>query len=252
MRKLMIIFTLILPLLVGANSTIDAAFQRGVTAYENQEYQKALDIFLQIQEQGITNADVAYNIGNCYFRLQNIGLAILYYKRALRINPAHGPAEKNLRYAMELTVDKQHPATEDAFSSTVSRSFNRIPANALAIAALILFALIVITLCAMIIFWRGREKSLPTFILTIIIVFWIIALFGANLKWRQFHHDPTAVIIADTVMGYSGPNAEYTRVFTIHEGMICQIERQEEGWSLIKLSNGLGGWVENTTFAKVR
>lgn len=252
MKRLMIYLLLCLPLLLVADASVDAAFQQAVEAYQAQNYEEALGGFLQLQEHGTINADLAYNTGNCYFRLQQMGMAILYYKRALLIDPAHAMARKNLEFAMSLTVDKQQPAEQDAFTRSVSTFFARIPVNLLAFFTLVLFACIIATLCWMIIWWRGREKTVPIFILTILLIAWVISGFSAHLKWRQFHHNNEGVIIANTVMGYSGPNTEYTRVFTVHEGMTCEIERSQKGWSLIKLPNGLGGWVENSTFKSVR
>jgi len=45
----------------------------------------------------------------------------------------------------------------------------------------------------------------------------------------------------------SGPGDEYTKVMSLHEGAEAQIEDNREGWYLIKLPNGLGGWIPQET-----
>ncbi|HHE38945.1 MAG TPA: SH3 domain-containing protein, partial [Candidatus Cloacimonetes bacterium] len=61
-----------------------------------------------------------------------------------------------------------------------------------------------------------------------------------------------AVLISQSAVGFSGPSNEFTRVFTIHEGMIFDIEKEENNWSLIKLTNGLGGWIESKNLEKIK
>jgi uncharacterized protein YgiM (DUF1202 family) len=71
------------------------------------------------------------------------------------------------------------------------------------------------------------------------------------IKWQRYTDESQAVLLTDSAIGYSGPDSDFTRVFTIHEGMIFQIEQQQEDWSLIKLQNGLGGWIRNSNFQKI-
>jgi uncharacterized protein YgiM (DUF1202 family) len=79
------------------------------------------------------------------------------------------------------------------------------------------------------------------------LAFFIISI----LKWQEFHNDNEAVILSTSVIGYSGPGEDFTRVFTIHEGMIFTLERDEDNWSLIKLENGLGGWIKKDTYIRI-
>jgi uncharacterized protein YgiM (DUF1202 family) len=96
-----------------------------------------------------------------------------------------------------------------------------------------------------------REKTLPVFFAIILTFLLLFSLFLSYIKWQRYTDESQAVLLADSAIGYSGPGVDFTRVFTIHEGMIFQIEQQQAEWSLIKLENGLGGWIKNGSFEKI-
>ena len=59
-----------------------------------------------IEGENLESADLYYNIGNTYFKLDDIAHAILYYERALKLDPAHADARHNLEIATQLTLDR--------------------------------------------------------------------------------------------------------------------------------------------------
>ena len=242
---------LFIPFLLNALSPVEENFNQGVAAFEQNEFPEALNFFFRVENEGVVNADLYYNIGNCYFRLDEIGRSILYYKKALKLQSNHEAARRNLQYALTFTQDKQGTESEDVIRSFWTKSFDALSINLLAVLVLILFAAIVLIICLMIIRYRQRERTVPIFITTIFTFFLIIFIMLGMLKWRAFHAHNEAVLLSASAIGYSGPSEDFTRVFTIHAGMIFEIERQENDWSLIKLSNGLGGWVLSDTFERI-
>lgn len=234
-----------------AANQIDTIHQKAINSYNNKDYQKALENFSLIENEGIINADLYYNIGNCYFRINEIGRSILYFKKALKVRSDHQAARRNLKYALTFTKDKQDSETESVIRSFWIKAFDSFSINFLALITLILFAIIVMLICLMIVYFRNRDKTIPIFLTTIFIILFIIFMIISILKWQAFHSDDEGVLLSKSAIGYSGPGEDFTRVFTIHEGMIFTIERSEENWSLIKLENGLGGWINKDTFVRV-
>ncbi|MDO9577208.1 MAG: tetratricopeptide repeat protein [Candidatus Cloacimonadales bacterium] len=251
MKNAFLILMIIIPIFLSTLSPAEENFNLGVAAFEQNEFPEALNLFFRVENEGIVNADLYYNIGNCYFRLDEIGRAVLYYKKALKMQSNHEAARRNLQYALTFTQDKQGTESEDVIRSFWTKSFDALSINLLTILVLAIFAAIVLMICLMIIRYRQRERTVPIFITTILTFFLIIFIILGMLKWKAFHDHNEAVLLAASAIGYSGPSEDFTRVFTIHAGMIFVIERQENDWSLIKLSNGLGGWVLSSTFEKI-
>ena len=253
MKKLTLILLIIsFSLILLGESKIDEVFKKALNEYETKNYENALRDFLSIENEDLINADLFYNIGNCHFRLNQIGRSILYYKKALKIESDHTSARKNLEFALTLTKDKQEIGSEDVIRSFREKLFDSISINLLAVIALIIFGLIILLTCFMIVYYRNRERTVPIFMTTVLIFFLLIFLLLGFLKWRAYHFQIEGVILTTSAIGYSGPSEDFTRVFTIHEGMIFEIEREEGNWSLIKLPNGLGGWVNKETFELIK
>ena len=249
-----IIFTFLLTILAVSIFTvnqIDAIHQEATNAYNDKDYQTALEKFSLIENEGIINADLYYNIGNCYFRINEIGRAILYFKKALKVRSDHTAARRNLDYALTFTKDKQNTESESVIRSFWLKAFDSLSINLLAIITLALFMIIIVFISFMIIHYNNREKTVPLFMTTIFIFLFSVFLIISILKWQEFHSDDEGVLLSTSAIGYSGPGEDFTRVFTIHEGMIFEIEKQENDWSLIKLPNGLGGWILTETFEKI-
>ncbi len=248
------ISTLILVFLAAnifAVSQIDAIYEEAINSYNDKDYQTALEKFSLIENEGIVNSDLYYNIGNCYFRINEIGRAILYFKKALKVRSDHQSARRNLDYALTFTKDKQNSESESVIRSFWLKAFDSLSINLLAIITLALFMIIIVLISFMIIHYKNREKTVQLFMTTIFIFLFSVFLIISILKWQEFHSDDEGVLLSTSTIGYSGPGEDFTRVFTIHEGMIFTIERDEENWSLIKLENGLGGWISKDTFVRI-
>jgi len=252
MKKIMLL-TLFWTICISifAVSQTGLTFREAIESYNNKDYHNALTKFSMIENEGIINADLYYNIGNCYFRINEVGRAILYFKKALKVRSDHKAARRNLEYAFTFTKDKQESENENVIRSFWLKAFDSISINLLAIITLLIFIIIIMLICLMIIHYRNREKTVPIFLTTIFIFLFTAFLIISILKWQEFHKTDEAVLLSTSAIGYSGPSEDFTRVFTIHEGMVLTIERIEGDWSLIKLENGLGGWIISDTYIKI-
>lgn len=254
MNKLLLIclaLVLLLPVF-ALDGKSEEVFSSAVSAYENRNFEEALQLFLQLDNEKIKNDDLYYNIGNCYYRLHEAGPAILYYQKALKINPLHQSAKRDLNYALSNIQDKINVDEEDAVSSLWKKIYHSLPLNILAWVSLALFLVIIAILHWITLKFRGREKTVPIFCLTVTIFIFALVFTLAIIRWNGYSNQNSGVLLNNTTIGYSGPSPEFTRVFTIHEGMIFEIEKEDNGWSLIKLPNGIGGWISSGDIGVVK
>lgn len=238
-------------LYLSATKLEDDIFNQAIDNFELKNYQEALDGFLTLQNEGYVSADLYYDIGNCYYRLDQLGMTILYYKKALKVNSGYKAANRDLRYMLSLTKDKQQIDDPDLISGLWQKLLSSLNLNILAIILIGFTALLIFFIDITIINFRNRERTLPYFLISI--TFFIIAVFMVItfVKFQQYRSSSEAVLISKSAIGFSGPGEDFTRVFTIHEGMLMDIEKSEDQWSLIKLSNGLGGWIPTNSFIRI-
>ncbi len=81
-------------------------YRQGNLLYEGGKYAEASRTYERIIVRGLRNGHVYYNLGNAYYKQDQIGRAILAYERASRLIPRDGDLKNNLELANERTVDQ--------------------------------------------------------------------------------------------------------------------------------------------------
>jgi hypothetical protein len=89
--------------------------------------------------------------------------------------------------------------------------------------------------------WRPGVYAQVTLIVLSICVLGSGLFTGARLQ-RQLTRTE-AVVVTEEGTARSGPEVGQTPVFVVHEGTKVVVERREAGWLLVRLANGLGGWL---------
>lgn len=227
----------------GGGSSLATLYNRGNRLYEEGKYSQAIKVYNELVAVGAVDGFLFYNLGNAYFKEGRIGSTILWYSRATRILPRDGDVITNLEFARRVRPDK----IESARFPIVFRLLRGMVFGLnLSELTLLAFVLYLLTVLSLMIFMLTRAVLIrrianrSSLVLGIVLCLSLIVLGG-----RMHHANRTleCVIMVDQVDAMSGPGGEYTRVMSLHEGVEAQIENEREGWYLIKLPNGLGGWI---------
>ena len=75
------------------------------SAYASADYETAVKLYGELAEQNLT-ADVCYNLGCAYYRIDDIAHSVLWFERALKLNPSDKDVLFNLELARTKTIDK--------------------------------------------------------------------------------------------------------------------------------------------------
>ena len=109
MRKIGIFLLglLMLPTLCMADETaaLDSLKAQADKAFAQEKYEQAAEISTRIADS-VTSVSVCYNLGCTYYRLDSMAQSVLWFERALKLNPADENIECNLRLALEKTIDR--------------------------------------------------------------------------------------------------------------------------------------------------
>ena len=229
------------PVLSGAAAAADR-FQEGNRLYQAGDYQGALDAWFGLFEEGLDSADLHYNIGNAYFKLGELGRAILFYERARLELPGDENVRANLELARSLTADRITPLPGFWVPRVVTWAVRLVPRGWLiAIVTLGYLALASALLHRLLAReprpWTGRV-AVTSAALTLV--------FGANLLIREFGigRAERGVILRTEAAVQSAPSDDPSlQLFTIHEGAVVRIDRRSDAWLEIVLEDGKVGWV---------
>ena len=138
--SLLVLLTLISIPSLSAADTASLALQAD-SAYNREDYRAAIDLYRAAIAADGPSTVVYYNLGNAYYRNDNIGKAVVAYERALRIDPTNDQARQNLSFVRSRIQDR--PEDDSTFLANLHRSIrNSMHANGWAVAALVIFALL--------------------------------------------------------------------------------------------------------------
>jgi tetratricopeptide (TPR) repeat protein len=231
-------------------STPAELFARANGAYEEGKYEEAATAYATILDYGVTDPRVLYNLGNAYFKMARLGPAILNYERALRIDPADQDARDNLEFARGRIRDRV-PEPEAPYPVQVLQG---------ALDALSSNLVSVIFLAAYLVA-SGLAGALPlvrsdlrrrVIAYTLAAAGMGVALAGGALAYKiRDDASGRAIVMQDRVDVLSGPAADNTVLFTVHEGTRLQIRNRLDGWCQVSLPNALSGWVQATSVEQV-
>ncbi len=153
-------------------------FHQGSGYFSAGEYQKALDSWIDLYNTGFRSAELEYNIGNAYFKLNNVPGAILFYERASLLKPADEDINYNLQIARTLAVDRFEEIPELFFIRWYNFMALILSSNRWARISIVSFVLCLIFLSVYFYSSRYRLKVLG---------FWL------------------ALVIADSIIGFAEP-----------------------------------------------
>ena len=245
-----ILFLLLLLLtanLVLAQEERSEKFKKGVEYYTASNYQEALNEWMDIYNTGYRSAELDYNIGNAYFKLNNVPGAILFFERARLLKPADSNINYNLQISRSLVVDKFEEIPELFFVRWFDLLSLLLSANIWAVISIISFILFLVLLSVYIYSSRYRIKVMGFWAALLFLILSASSLAFTVRNRSLVYDNKQAVIFAPSVNGKSSPDNSGTDLFILHEGSKVTIEDNVGEWYEIKLSDGNKGWVPSNS-----
>ncbi len=222
----------------------DIFFQEANQFYQDGFYLKAIESYQKILDEGYESGSVYYNMGNCYYKMRDIGHAILYYERAKRLIPGDEDLKANLALANLSVVDQITPQSEFIFFRIVRWFVHILPRSTL-VGVVITTYLVTISSLIMWIVTKKRMLQLTGFRLGVL--FGILFLvFGLSLigNIRESETRIEAVVLVDKVDALSAPGEEGIEVFSLHEGTKVTLDQTSGEWVEIVLADAKVGWMK--------
>jgi tetratricopeptide (TPR) repeat protein len=229
----------------------DSLFQAANKLYQEGDFEPALEAYNAVILSGRESADLYYNMGNAAYRSNSIGHAILYYEKALRLEPSHQDAIHNLEYVSQYRQDTFEEVPGLFIGSWIHWFIQIFPERTWSILALILFMLI---LTGVIIYLFARQMTIKKtgFVSGLVALFlFIIAFSAARSRYQDIVNPDAGIILSPSVIVRSSPSESGTELFVLHEGTKIKVNEKVSGWQNIKLIDGREGWIMTNDFATI-
>ena len=234
-----------------ANGTIENLMHQGNNFYQGNQYEEAIKIYKQILAEGYESEAVYFNIGNCYFRTNKLGYAILNYEKALRLAPDDEDINYNLLVANARTVDKIKELPKLFIVEWWEILITSLSANNWLILVLIFYYLLLLAIAG---YFLIRRFNFQKYLAYWGIINFIILILLSTLLFARLNREASTdfgVLVESTVTVKQSPNEKGNDVFVIHEGIKFEIEDRLNEWAKIKLADGKVGWLPENSFEKI-
>lgn len=221
-----------------------ALFEQGNHLYQQGQYEQAAQKYREILKQGFESGELYFNLGNVYYKLNQPGLARLYYERAKKFLKNDEALHTNLQLLSMRLVDKIQQPPQFILTRwwrAVLDLFN------LTLISWLTLGLLLLTLfsgAVRLYFVRRKKGNRFKELFVTAVVLFLIAVFILGQKIYRLESEHFAVILSPTVTLYAEPNSSGTEVFVLHEGTKVQIRRRNQNWLEIRLSDGKTGWLQ--------
>ncbi|OQY27440.1 MAG: hypothetical protein B6244_10740 [Candidatus Cloacimonetes bacterium 4572_55] len=231
---------------------IEQLFSEANRAYEQADFERAIEGYENILNYKVINPAVYFNLGNSYFKTNSLGKAILYYEKGFRLSPRDEDILENLTLARVMTVDRVDHAVPGLIANLLTTFYNSFSLNELALISLVAMISVIVFFSLLIL---TRSPILRRSI-------WYLTGFGIALllifsttfyvKYDNYHNQTTAIVISPKLDAYPAPIQTTGDVaFTVHEGKKARVLQSREDWAEIELENGWKGWVNQGSLDEI-
>ncbi len=234
-----------------AEGDVSSLWKAGNEAFAAEQWQNALNYYQMIEGENLESADLYYNIGNTFFKLGDNAHAILYFERALKLDPAHADARNNLDIAQQLTLDRVDAVPDFILVSWFRNLRRSLSADTWAWLTL---ALLLITGILVTLFLQSASQGLRkvSFILACVVAALAIGTFIFSLLQRKsVTREDSAIVTAPVCSVKSSPADGGKTVFVLHEGTKVRLLDDVGEWSKIEIADGRQGWAQARTFEAI-
>jgi len=218
--------------------------------YADKDYENAAATYQKLLAQG-ESADLYYNYANALFKMDTLGKAILYYERALKINPLHADAKANLAFANTKITDKVETFQPFFLVDWFSSLGKLLTTNQWAYLSIGLFAAAII-LALLFMFSSYRQLRKICFFTGIVaLLLSIFSLIYAFSQKKYMEDNPFAIVLAGSVSVKSSPSISGTELFVLHEGTKIEVLSTAQNWTEVRFSGDKIGWITDDSFEKI-
>ena len=219
--------------------------------YTANDFANAIKTYESILKQGFESSELYFNLGNSYYKNNEIAKSVLNYERAKLLAPNDEDIQFNLDLVNQFVVDKISPMPRFIVTKWWQSLINMNSADGWGRISLIFFIIMLIA-AAGYIFASSVSLKKTSFIAAIVLFTFCAFSFGfGSTQKTKISNRKGAVIFSSTVTVKSSPDESGTDLFVIHEGLKVEVKEVLSGWCNIKIADGSSGWVKQSTLEKI-
>ena len=227
-------------------SVVNEKFLEANSLYNDSKYEQSIQVYLQILDSGAHSSELYFNIGNAYYRLNDIANSILYYEKSLKLDSSDNDVINNLNMVKNALIDDIAVVPTSFFDEQLNKISNLLDYS---LWGLVLISLSFIFLLLFIIYFFSNKPIIKRTAFTSLFFIIMIITFTAWISinaYEKNHLEKYAIIFSTKIEIKADPNERSENLLTLHLGTKVRIiDNFNDEWLKIKLVNGQEGWIKN-------
>ncbi|MBT8186054.1 MAG: tetratricopeptide repeat protein [Croceitalea sp.] len=239
--KLLFILLFLFTLFGRAQNNV--LFEKATEAYNDGRYEKALEFYEQILTNGQHSSELYFNMGNAFYKLNQIGPSVYYYEKALLLSPNDSEIINNLGYAKNMRLDAIEEMPETAFAKFYGAVVNYLSFEQWSYLAVALMMVFVLGYIVYYLMRLALQKRIAFVVSILSLLLSVAALVLAYLQYEDYKSNNPAIVFAREIAVTAEPNNRSERVFSLHEGTKVNVVDELGDWNKIRIADGQTGWL---------
>ncbi|MDR0604796.1 MAG: tetratricopeptide repeat protein [Bacteroidales bacterium] len=219
-------------------------FQKANEAYNQKDYVNAIVQYEALIKEGYKDAMLYYNLGNACYKDNQLAKSLLWYERALRLNPGNEDIKHNIAFVNQQTIDNMEAQPEFFLRTWFYTVRDLFTVQRWAIFSIGFIAIGCICIGLLLILSSARWRMGLFVVACIVFVLGVGGVVFACLQKNNINRTDEAIIMQKIVTIKSMPDMSGTDLFTVHEGIKIQITDKAGNWIEVRFANGDKGWIK--------
>jgi tetratricopeptide (TPR) repeat protein len=236
---------------IPSSNNPDELWQIANTAYNAGNYAQAEECYTRIVEQGLHSAALYYNLANAHFKQDELGKAMLYYNRALRLRPNDEDIRHNLEYAEQSTKDSIEEIPEFFLKTWIKSLRGALSCTAWSILSLLMLVAALVCGLLYLLAQRLSLRKIGFYLMAVTALLFVVTTAFAWSERNMLVERSEAIIMNSAVSIKSSPDRSATELFVLHEGTKVTIGETIDGWAEVRIADGRKGWIEKERIERI-
>lgn len=247
MRQLVFIF-----LVISQSILAQTSFDKGNNLYQKGKYNEAIVAYESILKSGQQSAELYFNLGNCYYKLNQVAPAIFNFEKALLLNPTDTEIKNNLSFAQKMTIDDIIEAPKVGFSKIIQDFTSGFHYDVWAWISIFLATLFLI--CFLGYYFSNKTILKRLFFTSMIIVFFfiLVSIFAGFYEKDIYNEERPAIVFEESISIKSEPKSTSEDAFILHAGTKVFVLESLNNYKKIKLADLKEGWIQKDAIKELK
>ena len=243
--KLNIVLVLLMQLtgMVAQTQDPDSLFSAANKFYQQENYEKALEHYQQIERQQLESAELYFNMANIYYKTNQVAPSVYYYEKALQLSPNDQDIKFNLEFANAMVIDNIEPLPKSLgqkFIDVIVLRFTYETWAKICVTLAFVFAILFLLYH----FSYSTVKKRIYFVTSILTVILVTTFLFFTFRNKHYvDNNIQAIIFSSQADVKSAPTGSSDVYFELHEGTKVLVLETLDNWKKIRIADGKMGWI---------